>query len=242
MTRFKFFLALLCVILLGTPLWAQEDLSQAEQAYRSGKYAQALGAYEQILKNHPKDPYLYYNIGNCYFKMGSKGLATAYYYRAFKLAPRDSNIRYNLALALNEAGNSLVPRGIPPVVHRAFFILSLEELKGLVCLTGWGLCLGVGWWLLTRKAGKLVWTVGILFVLCAGWFYARHSWETQPLAVVASPVAEIRSGPGLNFPPSASVPQGHLVEVLDRKDHWQEVIVRSQGIKGWVEQTALEHI
>ena len=70
----------------------------------------------------------------------------------------------------------------------------------------------------------------------------RHSWETQPLAVVAAPVAEVRSGPGTNFPVSASVPQGHLVVVQDSKDNWQQVIIRSQGLKGWVESSTLERI
>ena len=59
------------------------------------------------------------------------------------------------------------------------------------------------------------------------------------MAVIASPVAEIRSGPGTNFPASASLAQGHLITVEDAKDEWYEVIVKSQGLKGWVEKSAL---
>ncbi len=227
----------LCTISLG-----QVNSSSAEQFYQAGQYAQALSAYEQELKNHPNDPYLYYNIGNCYFKMGSKGLAAANYYRAFKLHPRDNDIRHNLALALASGGETLVPSGMPVALHKAFFGLSLAELKGLVCLLGWVLCLLAGLWLLTRKAGKCTLVLGLVFILCAGWLYVRHSWETQPLAVVASPVAEVHSGPGTHFPVSASVQQGHLVELADHKDNWQQVIVKSQGLKGWVENSALERI
>ena len=214
----------------------------AEEFYRAGQYAQALSAYEQDLKNYPNNPYLYYNIGNCYFKMGSKGLAAANYYRAFKLYPRDNDIRHNLSLALASGGETLVPTGVPVALHKAFFVFSLAELKGLVCILGWILCLLAGLWLLTRKTGKLSLVCAVLFLLCTGWFYVRHSWETQPLAVVAAPVAEIRSGPGTNFPVSASVQQGHLVELADQKDNWQQVIVKSQGLKGWLENSALERI
>ncbi|MBR4592611.1 MAG: SH3 domain-containing protein, partial [Elusimicrobiaceae bacterium] len=56
------------------------------------------------------------------------------------------------------------------------------------------------------------------------------------------PVAEIRSGPGTNFPASASAAQGHLVTISDGKDAWYEVVVASQGIKGWIEKNALEKI
>ncbi len=221
---------------------AQDFVAQAEPLYRSGQYAQALLNYEQALKNSPNNPYLYYNIGNCYFKMGSKGLAAANYYRAFNLLPRDPDIRHNLTLALASGGEHLVPPGMPITLHKALYWFSLSELKGLVSLLGWLLCIGIGLWLLTRKGGKTTAAVGILFIVCAGWFYVRHSWQAQPLAVVAAPVVEVRSGPGQNFPASASVQQGHLVELADRKDNWQQVIVKSQGLKGWVESSSLERI
>ncbi len=239
----KHFLSLV-LLLMFFPLYvyAGNLIPQAESLYREGKYAQALSTYEQALKNAPNDPYLYYNIGNCYFKMGSKGLATAYYYRAFKLSPQHSDIRHNLSLALASGGDSLVPTGMPPALHRALFVVPLAELKGIVCLAGWmtGLLLGI--WLLTRKGGKLTLTLGIVLAVMAGWFYVRYTWENEPLAVVASPVVELRSGPGKNFPASAAVQQGHLVRLLDTKDNWQEVIIRSEGLKGWMEKTALERI
>ena len=131
---------------------------------------------------------------------------------------------------------------MPPSLHRLLFSLPLVELQGVLYLVGWILCLFAGIWILTRKGGKVTIVAGVIFILVAGWFYVRHSWETQPLAVVAAPVVELRSGPGKNFPASAAVQQGHLVQLLDSKDSWQEVIVRSEGLKGWIEQTALERI
>ncbi len=231
--------ALLTIFPLET---AAQPALPAETLYRNGQYAQALAAYEQQLKHYPNDPYLYYNIGNCYFKMGSNGLAIANYYRAFKRAPHHTDIRHNLALALSAGGERLVPAGVPPAVHRAWFAVSLAQLQGMLCALGWLVCFLIGLWLLTRKGGKLTIAAGILFVLCAGWFYTRHAWETQPLAVVAAPRAELRSGPGTNFPANASIAQGHLVEVLDQKDTWQEVAVNAQGLKGWVEASTLERI
>ncbi len=227
---------------LTVAVQAQPAAPSAENLYRNGQYAQALSSYEQQLKDYPNDPYLYYNIGNCYFKMGSNGLAIANYYRAFKQLPRHADIRHNLEVALAASGERLVPTGVPPAVHQAWFVLSLAELKGVLCTLGWLICLLGGLWLLTRKAGKLTLGVGMLLAVCAGWFYTRYTWQHQPLAVVAAPRAELRSGPGDNFPANATLTQGHLVEVLDRKDNWQEVTVRAQGIKGWVEQNTLESI
>ena len=236
-------LFILVFALLGfTSVFAQTPLQNAEEFYRQGKFSAALGLYEYDLKTHPNDPYVYYNIGNCYFKMGSMGLAAANYYRAFKLAPRNTDIRNNLALALSAGGESLVPAGVPPVLHKAFFSLSYSELKGLTMVLWWVFCLLACVWVLKRRGGRIAATVAVVLLLSAGWFYMRHKAETEPLAVVAAPVAGIRSGPGTNFPASASVAQGHLLTVQDEKDSWYEVIVKSQGIKGWVDKNAIEQI
>ena len=149
-------LFILVFALLGfTSVFAQTPLQNAEEFYRQGKFSAALGVYEYDLKTHPNDPYVYYNIGNCYFKMGSMGLAAANYYRAFKLAPRDADIRNNLSLALSAGGESLVPAGVPPVLHKAFFSLSYDELKGLAMVLWWAFCLLACVWLLKRRGGKI---------------------------------------------------------------------------------------
>ena len=209
----KYFLSLLLPILC-VPLLAA-SLQQAEQSYREGRFAAALGAYEDLLGDYPNDPYLYYNIGNCYFKMGSKGLAVANYYRAFRLAPRDADIRHNLALALADGGERLVPQGVPEILHSAFFWLTAAELKGTLYIVWWLFCLVTIFWLFKHKYGKVVLVVAGLLIVIAAWYGLRYQVDNMPLAVVASPVAELRSGPGANFPASANISQGHLLLLQD---------------------------
>ena len=223
------------------PLYSA-DLQQAEQLYRQDRYAAALAEYEQLLQTYPNDPYLYYNIGNCYFKMHTKGLAVANYYRAFQLAPRDSEIRHNLNLALTSSGERFVPEGMPEVLHKAFWGLTETELKGLFFCTIWICCLIGCIWCIRRRFAVL-WFITLGAVLISGsWYAYRNRLAQEPLAVVAAPVAELRSGPGTNFPASANIAQGHVVILQDERDNWREVIVKSQGIKGWIENNALEKI
>lgn len=237
----KLFLALSLCALWLLPA-AAADMQNAEEMYRSGKFAAALGEYEDLLQNYPNDPHLYYNIGNCYFKMGSLGLAVANYYRAFRLAPRDKDIRHNLSMALQNSGEGLVPAGMPEIMHRMFFSLRLNELKGLMLLGLWLFCSLACVWLLKRRFGKMALSVLVVFVLLAAWYAWRTKLEKAPLAVVAAPIAELRSGPGTNFPASANIGQGHLLLVQDTKDNWYDVVVKSQGLQGWIEADALEKI
>lgn len=238
----KRFTALLILCCAFWPAFAQSNLQQAEELYRQGKFSAALSAYENLLKNNTNDPFVYYNIGNCYFKMGSKGLAAANYFRAFRLAPRDADIRHNLTLALASGGERLVPAGVPVVLHKAFFFLSYPELKGLTQALFWLACLLGAGCVLRRRWSRGLTLVCLLLVCCSGWLYVRGQLAKKEWAVIASAAAEIRSGPGMNFPASANVAQGHLVTILDGKDAWYEVVVTSQGIKGWIEKNALEKI
>ena len=227
--------------LLASPVCAQ-NLSQAEDFYRQGRFADALTQYEQALKDYPNDPFVYYNIGNCYFKMGSSGLAAANYYRAFQLNPRDGDIRHNLELALAAGGEQWVDEDIPPALHQLFFYLSYPELKGLVfgLFWLWGVVACV--WLFKRKGSTVLVVLSVLLAVSGLWLYARYGLESRTLAVVAAPVAEVRSGPGTNFPANANVSQGHLLTVKDKKDNWYQVVVNSQGIQGWLEAASLEKI
>ena len=218
------------------------DLQEAEDLYRQGRFAAALAMYEELLQTYPKDPHLYYNIGNCYFKMGTTGLAAANYYRAFQLAPRDKDIRHNLALTLNNSGEKLVPAGMPEVLHKAFFGVTLTELKGIVFIVLWLFCITGSIWLVKRRLGWITVCLLLMLLLSGGWYGWRAHLATEPLAIVAAPVAELRSGPGTNFPASANVAQGHLLLLQDSRDQWEEVIVKSQGIKGWIEKSAIEKI
>ena len=239
MKKVLLFLSLLAVF--SSAIWSA-TLQEAETHYREGHFASALTAYEDLLQTYPNDPYLYYNIGNCYFKMGSKGLATANYFRAFALAPRDKDIRHNLSLALQKSGERLVPSGMPEVLHQAFFSLTGAELQGLLFIVIWLTCLVRAYWLLKRRGTWFVLTLWLITALIGTWYGWRSRLDKQPLAVVAAPVVELRSGPGNNFPASANVAQGHIVILQDSRDDWREVVVKSQGIKGWMPAQSLEQI
>jgi len=236
----KYWFAFLLPILWLTA--AAADWQQAEQSYREGHFAAALGSYEELLQSYPNDPYLYYNIGNCYFKMGSKGLAAANYYRAFRLAPRNADIRHNLSLALAESGERFVPQGMPEIFHKAFFWLTASELKGVLYLVWWLFCILGSLWLFKRKYGRATLAIAVVLVIIASWYALRYHPDHDPLAIIAAPVAELRSGPGMNFPASANIAQGHIVLIRDSRDKWREVVVKSQGIKGWIAADSLESI
>src|SRR5262245_20194824 len=91
----RFFILLFSLLILSFKIgFAAEDTARA--LYDQGKYQEALDALQ---KNGVHTAAEYYNAGNCLYKLGRVGQSLAYYEKAHNLAPRNSDIQYNLELA-----------------------------------------------------------------------------------------------------------------------------------------------
>jgi tetratricopeptide (TPR) repeat protein len=86
------FLAL--AVILGSPLSlnaqsysAGQYFSTANQLYGSHNYNQAIQYYGAVVKTNPNYGPAYQGIANCYYALGNRQYALAYYQRAYQLSP-----------------------------------------------------------------------------------------------------------------------------------------------------------
>jgi tetratricopeptide (TPR) repeat protein len=102
--------AVILLLLLGAMTLRAEPVpdafTQANKLYEEGKYTQAAAAYEKITRAGTVSPALYFNLGNACLKAGQIGRAVCAYRQAETLAPRDPDIRANLQIARNQAGDN----------------------------------------------------------------------------------------------------------------------------------------
>lgn len=239
---FKRFLLIIIVAFFAPYLFAQEE---AQKFYDQGDYLQAAKIYNEQLKDTKKpSASLYYNFANSCYKLGLTPRAIANYYRAWRLNPRDNDIRHNLAFVMAQNGQNLVPTDIPEIAFNLFFYLSLIELEGLLWLLGWLFAIVLIFVLITDngKLKKLLICLFVCIILVATWYLFRRPIDTKPLAVVKKIQAEVRSGPGENFPVNLSIPRNHIVQVKDRKDNWTQILIPSEKTQGWVLKEDLEEI
>ncbi|MDE7396987.1 MAG: tetratricopeptide repeat protein [Muribaculum sp.] len=75
---------------------AETLTQQADSAYMRDDFSSALSLYLDIADNHGTSAPLYYNIANCYYRLGQPGKAIVYYERALRLDPSDRDTRDNL--------------------------------------------------------------------------------------------------------------------------------------------------
>lgn len=79
---------------MGKDLNAVADSAKA--LYDQGLYSQALEQYEALLEAQVKNDELFYNIGNCYTRLGELGEAKLFFERTLIYNPNNADARHNL--------------------------------------------------------------------------------------------------------------------------------------------------
>jgi tetratricopeptide (TPR) repeat protein len=120
-----------------TPVSAQA-VTAANELVNAGHYTEAAQMYEQLAVQSPKDAALHYNLGNARFLQSDMTAALAAYQRAASLAPRDADVRANLALAQQALGVASSPSAGPlaSLAATAQRWLTVDELA-LLALGAW---------------------------------------------------------------------------------------------------------
>jgi tetratricopeptide (TPR) repeat protein len=233
----KLFVILIALVFAGKLFAADatEDFSVANKLYAEGKFSDAANAYEKILATGAVSPNLLFNCGNAEFKSGNLGKAIAAFRRAELLAPRDSEIRANLAFVRNQVQGA--------TVRESFWQNWLSNLS----LNEWTIFAAIAFWLifillaakqlrpvLAAKLKSATWifaALTIFFSTILGVQAANHF--TKQTAVVISAQAIARSGPFDDAQGAFTARDGAELSVLDRRDDWVQVADGS-GKTGWL--------
>jgi tetratricopeptide (TPR) repeat protein len=249
--RIGFFLLFIAALSFFT--WAQtspgQRFQEANQLYEKGDYDGAVQIYHEI-ESHTSHWRLFYNVGNCYFKLENWVRAKIYYLKARRLEPFNESIAKNISI-VNKRLNDKVPASRADFVSRV--MLKIESIVSLNVLSLFLILLvlvfNVFLFLLIKR-GKQKWYVYgvsfslVLVILLASYhMYRVGKFNTRNVAVITYPEAQLRSGPGDNNTVLFKVNPGLEVKIIDRNStgQWFQVSA-SSDIAGWIEADKLETI
>jgi tetratricopeptide (TPR) repeat protein len=248
-------LILLCFIwsgngaIIGAAEVSRDRFDQANRLYEEGKYPEALNHYLEIEKagSHWK---VYYNMGNCFYKLNQPVRAKIYYLKARRLEPFEPSIQKNIEI-VNQQLKDKVPAPQPDFISRLLMriesilslnILSIALLVLVVIFNGFVLLL-----IKKRKNRFILYGVSfslILVLLFTGYHIHRvDQYNRRDTAVIIKEDAQLRSGPGENNTVLFKVNPGLEVKIIDwvGNKKWLQVSASAE-IAGWIETESLEQI
>ncbi len=234
----KTFFASLCVLLFAAKVFAADaaaDFSAANEIYAKGKFADAAAAYEKILQTGATSPALLFNAANAEFKAGHLGQAIAAYRQATLLAPRDAELRANLAFVRNQVQGATVRERF---WQNWFSTLTLNEGAVLTAVLFWlTFALFAARQIRPELVPKLkgVTRILVLLTLCSATVLAVQAANhfSTATAVVIADNAIARSGPFDDAQTAFTARDGAELSVLDRRDGWVQV-ADGAGKIGWL--------
>ena len=252
------FVTLGALILLYGNVTAQapspaELMSDANERFSRGEYAEAAQQYESLIADGFRDAALYYNLGNTYFEQEEVGRAILNYLRAERLSPRDPDIRANLELARSHTVDDLRVEGdslaasLSNNTHRwmtpaelgnaalLLWILGGLALAALFVVTGSRSLVVV---LRTIIAGAFV----LALIILPLWLSVLYADPYRNTGVVIAGSVEAVDGPGSQFGTEFTLHSGAQVRVVDSRRGWVLVELPGSELKGWLPFHAFEAV
>jgi tetratricopeptide (TPR) repeat protein len=229
--------------------WADQRLRDGNAAYKDGRFAEAVACYEEIRAKGISSPVLDYNLGNARYRLGDLGRAMASYRRALREAPRDNDLRANIAFVRERTlDRALVPSRFPllevaPGLARLMTWrewLILAEIIYALALVLLGLFLlrpGLRPRLRTPLQSGLVLLVVILVLFSS----ALHDQALARTACIVQGEVPVRSGPGTRFTEEFVLHQGTVARLRREADGWA-LLELSRELQGWVPIESVEEI
>ena len=230
---------------------AQVSKSGADSLYAAEHYQQAAQQYESLLKQGISAD-IYYNLGNCYYRMDDMTQAVLNYERALLLSPGDRDIRLNLQMARSKTIDKVVPES------EMFFVTWYHSLVNLMSVDGWARTAIVSLILVIILAlvylfGDRIWLrkVGffggflLLFVFLLSNLFAYQQRQVlvhRSGAIIIRSAVNIKSTPAQNGTDLFILHEGTKVTITDdsMKD-WREIRV-ADGKEGWLQTKDIEII
>jgi tetratricopeptide (TPR) repeat protein len=226
-------------------------LQQANDAYSKGNFPEAIRLYGELLKEKGESAAIYYNIGNCYYKLNKVAPSLLNYERALLLSPGNKDIRFNLEIARLKTVDKIEPVG-------DFFLTEwFDSIRNLLSTDDWSyfsivcfILLIAGLFLFffsrrifVKKLGFYV-AVGLLILTVFGNVFAYNQKKRltqRNTAIIYVQTTTIKSSPDSSGTDLFILHEGTKVTVKSKLGNWNEVETADGNI-GWIKSEEIEVI
>lgn len=230
-------------------------LDSANSAYAKADFQKAANLYQDILKMGYEAPEVYYNLGNCYFKLDQVGMSILNYEKAKKISAHDEDLNFNLKLANQRTVDKVEP--LPQLFLEEWW----EDLIKMHSEKVWGIRSIISFFIFLFFLGvfitsgkvftkQLGFWLSILFIVFSAFsfFIAKSSYSSAKAhdsAVILSSSAEVKNSPAETGKKLFILHEGTMVSttqvILSSEGEWVMVQLSPEKA-GWVKRASLEFI
>jgi tetratricopeptide (TPR) repeat protein len=214
-------------------------------------FEEAEAIFKKLIQDYDyHNTYLYYNLGNCKYHLGSLGESIYYYRIAEQLDPSFEDVKTNLNQARSLVEGYIEPEEESSIINVLFFWHNSTDI-------GFRLWIGIGLFILLWVAAffylffkrKLYIPImiilsffSIIFLSSVAIQYINESTMWWGV-VTARTGTEARRGPGENYEPrfDQMLHEGIEFNILEKNGDWLKIELKNNEI-GWIKgNTAITH-
>jgi tetratricopeptide (TPR) repeat protein len=219
--------------------------------YKSGKYEAAISSYGGILSSGQQSFELYFNLGNCYYKLHQVAPAIYNFEKALLVNPDDVDAKTNLEYAKKLKIDEI--KEIPKVG----FSKLLQDFTSSYSYDAWAwtaivlaflfLLFFLGYYFSSKAivkrtffTGMFLLLIGIVATVSAGIFEKNRYYNDKP-AIVFAEITLLKSEPKISGKTRFTLHEGTKVAVLESRTNWKKVQLSDETV-GWVESDAIREL
>lgn len=239
------------LLFVSQVFWAQTAFEQGNQQYQKENYQAAISSFESIINSGKQSAEVYFNLGNCYYKLHKVAPAIYNYEKALLLSPNDSEIKTNLDFARKMAIDDI------KVIPKVGFDKLLADFTSKYYYDTWAwmavvfaflfLAFFAGYYFSQRTVmkrifffGMFLWLFGV-FLSSASGFYEKNRIETERPAIVFAETAPVKSEPKNSASDAFVLHEGTKVYILESIANWKKIELTDETT-GWIEENAIKEI
>lgn len=243
---------LVFIVLLTTQFFfGQNGFEKGNALYQKGQYEAAINAYQSVLDGKQHSAALYFNLGNCYYKLNKVAPAIYNYEKALVLSPDDSEIHNNLKFAQKMTIDEI--KDVPKVG----FAKLLRDFTGTFHYDCWAwiavslstlfLLFFVGYYFSQTTLTKRIFFIGmfvlvfLILISVLSAVFEKNHYENERPAIIFSEVAEVKGEPKASSSDVFLLHEGTKVYVYETLDNWKKIEL-TDGSEGWIESSAIKEV
>ena len=239
-------------LLISQVFFAQSGFEKGNALYQKGEYKQAAQEYENILKEEKQhSAELYFNLGNCYYKLNKVAPSIYNYEKALVLKPNDAETLNNLKFARKLTIDEI--KDVPKVG----FAKLIQNFTGIFNYNTWAwISIGIafifllsfiGYYFSQLTLSKRIYFIGMFILLFAlllsvsAGITEKSHYDNDLPAIVFAEMTEVRSEPQKAGSSIFLLHEGAKVYVKETLENWKKIEL-TDGTEGWIDASAIKEV